>query len=213
MKNLKRISNWVNPMQAITNKGEVFELDNIIIYSDNGILIETGRGWFDHGNNDIIDGLEIKPEIVKKLKIDFNCKQNFIVRSEQKEYRFDRKYTLYLYYKNINYKFEGLTLDCLFLNLNYSILNNYKNYIVIGDREKKSDSIQYSDKLKENLKKIDSYHFDCKPEEFKKALKEIAKIHKEFEKVKEAEKLLTVNDYQSLIRDSAKTMLENNKKI
>lgn len=213
MKNLKRISNWFNPMQAITNKRESFELDNIIIYSENGILIETKRGWFDHGNNDIIDGLEIKPEIVKKLKIDFNCKQNFIVRSEPKEYRFDRKYTLYLYYKNINYKFEGLTLDNLFLNLNYSILNNYKNYIVIGDREKKSDSIQYSDKLKENLKKIDSYHFDCKPEEFKKALKEIAKIHKEFEKVKEAEKLLTVNDYQSLIRDNAKTMLENNKKI
>lgn len=213
MKNLERIANWFNPMQAITNKGEAFELDNIIIYSENGILIETKRGWFDHGNNDIIDGLEIKPEIVKKLKIDFNCKQNFIVRSEQKEYRFDRKYTLYLYYKNINYKFEGLTLDNLFLNLNYSILNNYKNYIVIGDREKKSDSIQYSDKLKENFKKIDSYHFDCKPEEFKKALKEIAKIHKEFEKVKEAEKLLTVNDYQSLIRDNAKTMLENNKKI
>lgn len=213
MKNLKRIANWFNSMQAITNKGEAFELDNIIIYSENGILIETKCGWFDHGNNDIIDELEIKPEIVKKLKIDFNCKQNFIVRSEQKEYRFDRKYTLYLYYKNINYKFEGLTLDNLFLNLNYSILNNYKNYIVIGDREKKSDSIQYSDKLKENFKKIDSYHFDCKPEEFKKALKEIAKIHKEFEKVKEAEKLLTVNDYQSLIRDNAKTMLENNKKI
>lgn len=213
MKNLERIANWFNPMQAITNKGEAFELDNIIIYSENGILIETKCGWFDHGNNDIIDGLEIKPEIVKKLKIDFNCKQNFIVRSEQKEYRFDRKYTLYLYYKNINYKFEGLTLDNLFLNLNYSILNNYKNYIVIGDREKKSDSIQYSDKLKENFKKIDPYHFDCKPEEFKKALKEIAKIHKEFEKVKEAEKLLTVNDYQSLIRDNAKTMLENNKKI
>ena len=213
MKNLERIANWFNPMQAITNKGEAFELDNIIIYSENGILIETKRGWFDNGNNEIKDGLEIKPEIVKKLKIDFNCKQNFIVRSEQKEYRFDRKYTLYLYYKNINYKFEGLTLDSIFLNLNYSILNSYKNYIVIGDREKKSDNIQYSDKLKETFKKIDPYHFDYKPEEFKKALKEIAKIHKEFEKVKEAEKLLTVNDYQSLIRDSAKTMLENNKKI
>lgn len=213
MKNLERIANWFNPMQATTNKRESFELDNIVIYSENGILIETGRGWFDNGNNEIKDGLEIKPEIVKKIKIDFNCKQNFVARSEQKEYRFDRKYTLYLYYKNINYKFEGLTLDSLFLNLNYSILNNYKNYIVIGDRRKKSDSIQYSNKLEENLKKIDLYHFDFKPEEFKKALKEIAKIHKEFEKVKEAEKLLTVNDYQSLIRDSAKTMLENNKKI
>lgn len=212
MKNLKRMCNWYNPFTAITNKGEAFELDNIIIYSEDGILIETDKGWISQSNNDR-DELEIKPDIKRKTKIDFNCKENFVIRSEQKSYKLDRRYTLYLYYKNVQYAFNGLELDSLFLNIKYTILGDYQNEIVIGDRHKKSDAIRYQEKFKQEVAKIDSYHLQYHGNEFKKALKELAKIQKDFEAAREYEKTLTIDNWRELIREHDIKKLENNKKI
>lgn len=215
-KNLIRSCNWYNPLTAITEKGEAFELDNIIIYSENGALIETGRGWFDHGNNSIKEdeGLTITPAIKRKTKIDFNCKQNYIVRSEEKSYRIDRRYTLYLYYKNVNYKYEGLTLDNLFLNLNYNILNGeIKSYIVVGDRDRKSYKIKYDDELQQAFKDVSSYNFDYSGEKLLKAIETIKKQYKKFVAAKEYEKKLTVADYKELVRELAVEYLENNQKL
>lgn len=212
MENLRRICAWYNPLQAITEKGEAFELDNIIIYSENGVLIETDKGWFAYSNNDI-DGMEIKPAIKRKTKVDFTKKENFVCKSIQKEYRCDCRYTLYLYYKNINYKYEGLNLDSLFLNLKYSILDNYKSYIVIGDTNKKSQSIEFCDELKEAQKAITHYNFCYHPELLEKAIKLIRKKQKEFLKAKEYEKTLTIDNWEELIRDRDREKLKNNKLI
>ena len=213
--NLIRSCCWYNPMTALTEKGESFELDNIIIYNERGILIETKKGWLDDGNNNFNEGegLEIKPAIKRKIKVNFESKENFVAKSEEKSYRYDQRYTLYIYYKNIDYKYEGLTLDNIFLNLNYSILNQYNYSIVIGDRNAKSYKIEYDEKLQEALKTVDHYNFCYKGEELQKALKTIAKYQKEFEKVKEYEKTLTIDNWQELIRESEKEILENNKNL
>lgn len=212
--NLVRTSRMWNPLTAITEKGQAFELDNIIIYSENGVLIETDRGWFGSGNNEIEEGVKIFPEIKRKLKIDFTKKENYVIKSEPKDYRIEQHYTLYLYYKNVNYNFEGLTLDNLFLNLNYNILNGtIKTYMVIGDRDKKSHKIEYTEELQEAFEKIDHYNFTYHSDEFLKATKTLQKYLKKYEKAKEYEKTLTVDNYNELLRKDCINVLENNQKI
>ena len=212
MKNLVRQESCWNPFFAITDKGNIFELDNIIIYSEQGELIETGRGWFDHGNNNFEtnDGLEIKPEIKRKTKINFTKKENFVIKSPENNYRLETRYTLYIYYKNIDYKYNGITLDSFFLNINYTIQNQYTYTMVIGDKHKISDKIKYNDTLKENFKKIDTYYMDCKPTEFLKALKDIEKTFKKYQKQVEIEKTYTNENITETIRETAKKYYNNN---
>lgn len=211
MKNLIRECSFWNPMTAVTKDLKSYELDNIIIYSEKGALIETDCGWFHHSNNDL-DGVEIKPEIIRKTKIDFTKKENYVIKSPKKSYYDDNKrYTLYLYYKNINYKFDGLTLDGLFLNINYSIFDGYKSYMVIGDRHTKSYDIKYS--IDDDIKNLTSYTMENHPEEFENALKSLAKKQKEFQKVKAEENVRTVDDIEKTIRESCREYLKNNQEL
>lgn len=148
--NLIKQADWYNVYCAIDEKGNTYELENIIIYSENGVLLETDRGWFGDNNNlgDIAIGT-----IKRRMKKDFSRKENFITKEEKKSYRIDNKYTLYIYYKNINCNFIGYSIDSLFLKTNFTILDNYKIDDVIGFTKNKSNGIAYSDELKEAYKK------------------------------------------------------------
>ena len=197
--NLLKQAAWYNVYCAIDEKGNAYELENIIIYSDCGVLLETDRGWFGDNNNlgDVTIGT-----IKRRMKKDFSRKENFIIKEEQKSYRIDNKYTLYIYYKNINCKFIGYSIDSLFLRTNFTILDNYKIDDVIGFTKNKSDNIAYSDELKEAYKKIDSYNFERHPEELEKAIKLIRKKQKEYKKALEEEENYTLKDYKKMIRPS-----------
>ena len=85
--------------------------------------------------------------------------------------------------------------------------------MVIGDRHKKSDSIKYSKEVKETMKQLDSYYFDCEPEKFIKALETIKKYHKKYMKEKEHEKTLTAENWGETIRELGKKYFENNEKL
>lgn len=198
--NLLKQAAWYNVYCAIDEKGNAYELENIIIYSDWGVLLETNRGWF--GDNNDLGDVAIGT-IKRRMKKDFSRKENFIIKEEQKSYRIDNKYTLYIYYKNINCKFIGYSIDSLFLKTNFTILDNYKIDDVIGFTKNKSDSIVYSDELKEAYKKIDSYNFERHPEELEKAIKLIRKKQKEYKKELEEEENYTLKDYKKMIRPSA----------
>ena len=197
--NLLKQAAWYNVYCAIDEKGNAYELENIIIYSDCGVLLETDRGWFGYNNDlgDVAIGT-----IKRRMKKDFSRKENFIIKEEQKSYRIDNKYTLYIYYKNINCKFIGYSIDSLFLRTNFTILDNYKIDDVIGFTKNKSDNIAYSDELKEAYKKIDSYNFERHPEELEKAIKLIRKKQKEYKKALEEEENYTLKDYKKMIRPS-----------
>ena len=137
------------------------------------------------------------------MKKDFSRKENFIIKEEQKSYRIDNKYTLYIYYKNINCTFIGYSIDGLFLRTNFTILDNYKIDDVIGFTKNKSNSIVYSDELKEAYQKVDSYNFEYNPEELEKAIKLIREKQKEYKKALEEEESYTLKDYKKMIRVSA----------
>ena len=198
--NLVKQAEWYNVYCAIDEKGNAYELENIIIYSDCGVLLETDRGWFSDNNDlgDVAIGT-----IKRRMKKDFSRKENFIIKEEQKSYRIDNKYTLYIYYKNINCNFIGYSIDSLFLRTNFTILDNYKIDDVIGFTKNKSDSIAYSDELQEAYKKIDSYNFERHPEELEKAIKLIREKQKQYKKALEEEENYTLKDYKKMIRPSA----------
>ena len=214
MNNLIKECKCYNPYTAITKDLKSFEIDNIIIYNENGALIETGRGWFDtdYSTNNHIEALAITPDIIKKNKINFNCKDNYIIKSEQQSYYPNTRYTLYLYYKNVNYKYLGLKLDNCFLYIQFTILDHTAS-MVIGNRNTKSDKIKYSNDLKEAYKNIDSYNFDSHFNEIEKAIETIRKYHNSYIKQKEIENNYTIDNCNEIIHENYIDLLNNNKSL
>lgn len=194
---------YLNTYNAIDEKGNAYELENIIIYSENGVVLETDRGWF--GDNNRLGDAAIGT-IKRRMKRDFSKKENFIIKEEKKSYKIDNKYTLYIYYKNINCNFIGYSIDGLCLRTNFTILDNYKINDVIGFLKNKSNGIAYSDELKEAYKKVDSYNFQYHPEELEKAIKLIREKQKEYKKALEEEENYTLKDYKKMIIVSADTI-------
>lgn len=80
---LYKTAKWYNPFSIDVNN-KSYELCDIVFFDKNGVICRTDRGWFTSGistNNDF-DRLEIPGDVKKKIKVDFNEKQAFVVRAE-----------------------------------------------------------------------------------------------------------------------------------
>ena len=80
---LYRTATFYNPFSIDVN-GKSYELADIVFFDKNGEICRTNRGWFMSGvttNNDF-NILEIPGDVKKKIKVDFNEKQAFVVRAE-----------------------------------------------------------------------------------------------------------------------------------
>ena len=81
---LYKTAKWYNPFSINVNN-KSYELCDIVFFDKDGVICRTDRGWFTSGistNNDF-DRLEIPGDVKKKIKVDFNEKQAFIVRAER----------------------------------------------------------------------------------------------------------------------------------
>lgn len=81
---LYKTAKWYNPFSIDVNN-KSYELCDIVFFDKNGVICRTDRGWFTSGistNNDF-DRLEIPGNVKKKIKVDFNEKQAFVVRTER----------------------------------------------------------------------------------------------------------------------------------
>ena len=81
---LYKTAKWYNPFSIDVNN-KSYELCDIVFFDKDGVICRTNRGWFTSGistNNDF-DRLEIPGDVKKKIKVDFNEKQAFIVRAER----------------------------------------------------------------------------------------------------------------------------------
>lgn len=76
-----------------------YELHNIIYFNENGIITKIGSGYFDDDKERTYKG-----NCTRKLKVDFNFKDNFIVKAEE---HYENRYDLYVYEKNVNIQFLG----------------------------------------------------------------------------------------------------------
>lgn len=81
---LYRIAKWYNPFSIDVN-GKSYELADIVFFDKDGVICRTGHGWFTSGisTNNNFDKLEIPGDVKKKIKVDFNEKQPFVVRAEE----------------------------------------------------------------------------------------------------------------------------------
>lgn len=220
MNNLQKTSYW-NPYFVDTNnRGGSYELNNIIIYNENGILIETGCGWFNESNNHT-DGVNVDGGI---LKINTGTeskhiteKHNFIIKDRECSYK-DDVYILYIYYKNINYKPIAIVKRSLFIEIDYQLFNNTeKTYSkAIGQSKKYSDAVYWE--LRKELKATDDdgFKYDRDMESLKTHIKNINKLIKKYEKTKEVEKDYPIDafiDGTNTEKNSNNESYINNKKM
>lgn len=81
---LYRTAKWYNPFSIDVNN-KSYELCDIAFFDKDGVICRTNRGWFESGitSNNKFDYLEIPGDVKKKIKVDFNEKQAFVVRAEE----------------------------------------------------------------------------------------------------------------------------------
>ena len=81
---LYRTATFYNPFSIDVN-GRSYELCDIVFFDKDGVICRTNRGWFESGitSNNKFDILEIPGDVKKKIKVDFNEKQAFVVRAEE----------------------------------------------------------------------------------------------------------------------------------
>ena len=81
---LYRTAKFYNPFSIDVN-GKSYELCDIAFFDKDGVICRTNRGWFESGitSNNKFDYLEIPGDVKKKIKVDFNEKQAFVVRAEE----------------------------------------------------------------------------------------------------------------------------------
>lgn len=77
-----------------------YSLSKIVFFNENGIITKINCGYFDDDK-----GRSFKGTCVRKLKEDFNYKDNFVMKDFDTSW--EKKYILYVYEKNVDLKYLG----------------------------------------------------------------------------------------------------------
>lgn len=146
------------------------DLDNIIFYNEYGIILEVGSGYFDNDE----DNFSFKGYVVSRRKENLTRKENFIISSKKNIWN-EKRYTLYIYDKNV---------DVQYIDLIKRYENVYKLYKVNGVEilsfVKNLDTKKWhlKDLIEEQAKKIESYKLPLQNEEMKEICDNLIKYNK-----------------------------------
>lgn len=101
-------------------------INNIIFYNDDGIIMETKQGWLEcHGD---VRSIECG-EIVNRNKENLTRKENFVIKSSEKDYLTNKaKLILYLYVDNCNIKIKKTGEDVTRFTNDYNLSYAYQYY-------------------------------------------------------------------------------------
>lgn len=167
---LVRLSQWYRPLNVLVeNKNGYFELGDIKFYDETGVIVSVGYGYFDNDNELTING-----NVIFKIKEDFSKKINYVI-SQKNSYAMDKRYILYVYIGNVDFKYVGLKKQ-------YE--NIYKVYNVNGIEVRKNvcsltmNKWKYGDMIKNETKKIEGYKLPLKDEEMTEICNNILKYNK-----------------------------------
>lgn len=162
-----RLTSYLRILSVWSNKSrEYFSLCKICFYDETGVIVSNG-GYFDNDEELTFNG-----EVVKRNKENFTRKENFVMRTDNNTW--DNNYALYVYVKNVDFKYIGLRKH---------INSVYRVYTVNGIEVKKhlknldSKIWEYKDLLEKEKDKIQGYKLPLDKEEMKKICKNIIKYN------------------------------------
>ena len=172
---LYKCKKWYNPLFIFVGEKE-YEINNILFFNDKGVIFEIGRGWFDDEQEKEFNG-----ETIKKIKLDYLSKKNFIIKAKQDYYSTDVKYDLYIREENANLEYLG--------EEQYFFGDIYKKYKVNGSIERKYEKTlkgklnTLNDKAETLLKSISNefgYNkYGMEEDVLNEKLKELKKLNKQ----------------------------------
>ena len=166
---LYRQAGWYRPLFITLENGDEVQLDSIIVYDENGIIVQNNYGYFD---NDM--EIEIKEEVKRKRKENYNQKENYVVRSN-KDYSNDIVYKLYIYRDNVNLQFLGFEKTADLIMAKYSINGGeFKDlYKTIS-----GNKYIYENRYRKLRNSIKEYSYPMDEEELNMICKELIEVNK-----------------------------------
>lgn len=166
---LYRQENWFRPLFVTLENGDEVQLDGIVVYDENGIVVQNNFGYFD---NDM--EIEIKEEVKRKRKENYNQKENYVLRSK-KDYSNDIVYKLYIYRDNVNLQFLGFEKTADLIMAKYSI--NGGEFKILYTTISGNKYI-YESRFKELKNEIKDYSLPMEEEELDMICKELIEVNK-----------------------------------
>lgn len=166
---LYRQADWYRPLFVTLENGNEVELNNIIIYDEKGIVVQTRCGYFDNDK-----GIDIKGEIVKKIKENFTKKENYVLKGEE-QYSNNTVYDLYVYRDNVNVQFLGFKKTADLIMAKYNI--NGGEFKILYTTISGNKYI-YENRFKELKDEIKDYSLPMEEEELDMICKELIEVNK-----------------------------------
>lgn len=166
---LYKKADWYRPLYTITKSGNEVELSNIIIYDEKGIVVQTKCGYFDNDK-----GIDIKGEIVKKIKENFTKKENYVLKGKE-QYSNNTVYDLYVYRDNVNLQFLGFEKSADLIMAKYNI--NGGEFRILYTTISGNKYI-YENRFKELKDEIKNYSLPMEEEELDMICEELIEVNK-----------------------------------
>lgn len=189
---LYKKADWYRPLFVTLENGDEVQLDSIVVYDENGIVVQNNYGYFD---NDM--EIEIKEEVKRKRKENYNQKENYVVRSK-KDYSNDIVYKLYIYRDNVNLQFLGFEKVTDLIMAKYNI--NGGEFRILHTTISGNKYI-YGNRFKELKNEIKDYSLPMDEEELDMICKELIEVNK---KIIEEEKRIKDFKIESMEEEAQK---------
>lgn len=166
---LERHSSFLRTLSVWVEKSKTYySLCAIHFYNEKGDVIVQDYGYFD--NNEI---LSFKGNVIRKIKVDFSKKENFVIKSK-KSYNFDNDYELYIYINNVDFKYVGLKkeYECVFRVYTANGIEIKQNIKFL-----KSKFWEISSLLEKEKNKIENYKLPLEQKEIEEICSNIVKYN------------------------------------
>ena len=157
------------------------EIGSIKIYNESGVIYETNCGWFKFNSLEDVTSIELSKEVKRANKVNFNRKDNYIVKDDSDQYYI--KYCLYLHeseFESIKY-FQKVVIDnadytqrANFSELTFKHEFTYKKY----NYNKEAKKSYYTDEKARTLTQLNGYYL---PRELKDHGKQKKRIREKLE--------------------------------